>query len=270
MGVQPVALKQPRARLAVLQHQLAKLPRGRLVAQVAHMQCDAPGQLKPCLRQQHQRQAAGMELVVHHGRQKSTALRLGDARQRRVQRLVKRLVQPAHQCVGRDAAGAVVHGHLLHIGGAQRHACVFHVDLDHVRLLRHMKTGQLHRLGAEQIKLHRAQHRALLQRPQRRLCVGAVGQRGHGRKAHAARCGGHAGGHQRIVLGYLIAQLLLLFGPAHLGQHQRLGAGLDVARHHHLRRARNGLLLHTGHCQQLRGGCNCFKISSYQRLWGKR
>ena len=64
--------------------------------------------------------------------------------------------------------------------------------------------------------------------------------------------------------------MFLLFGAAHLRQHQRLSVCTNVPGHHHLLRPGNGLDLHAGQRQQLGCGLQCFKISSYQRLLHKR
>ena len=267
MRVRPVGLHQPGALAARLQHQLPKLLLGGGVAQVTKVRSDALRQLEPRLRQHHQRHTAAVQLVVHHRRQVGAALALCQL----VQWLEERLVQPAHQVFGADGAAAVVHGHLVHIGAAQCDAGLgAQADLEHIGLLRHMKTGQLHGLRREQVQLHRFEHGLALQRPQGGLGVFAVGQGGQGRKGHAACSRSQLRRHQCVVLGHLLAQLFLLFGAAHLRQHQRLGLLANVPGHHHLFGPGNGLDLHIGQGQQLGRGLQCFKISSYRRLLHKR
>jgi hypothetical protein len=72
------------------------------------------------------------------------------------------------------------------------------------------------------------------------------------------------------VLGHLLAHLLLLFGAAHLGQHQRLGLGQCGPATTTCGAPAMVLLLHAGQGQQLGRGLQCFKISSYRRLLHKR
>jgi hypothetical protein len=90
------------------------------------------------------------------------------------------------------------------------------------------------------------QHRLALQRPQRRLRVGAVGQRGHGRKGHAARCGGHAARPPARCAGPPARAAAPAFWPRAPGPASAPRCWPMWPGHHHLRRARNGLHLHTG------------------------
>jgi hypothetical protein len=96
----PVGLDQPALGVVRLQHELVKaLPRG-LIAQLGHPVFDILRQLEPRLGQHHQRHAALVQQVIHHGRQIGAPLGLRQVGQF----LEQRLVQPAHQVVGCDAA----------------------------------------------------------------------------------------------------------------------------------------------------------------------
>ncbi len=61
------------------------------------------------------------------------------------------------------------------------------------------------------------------------------------------------GRHQALCCATCSRTCFLLFGAAHLGQHQRLGVLADVPGHHHLVRARNRLELHAGQRPAARG-----------------
>ena len=185
MGPGPVGLDQPGTGIALLQHALAKLLLRCGITQTSHVGLDGARQLKTCLRQRHQRHTAGVQLMADDSPQVGTALALGQV----VQRLEQQLVQPAHHVLRGDAAVAVFHRHLFGARGAHRDALALQVDQENIRCLHHLKTWQLHRVRTEQIQLHGFQHGAALQRPQRRLRVGAVAQRGQRRKRHATRSG---------------------------------------------------------------------------------
>ena len=71
------------------------------------------------------------------------------------------------------------------------------------------------------------------------------------------------------MLRHLFTHLLLLFGAAHLGQHQGFSFFGNVPGHHHLLRSGNSLQLHAGQRQQCGAGRHRFKIGSYWRRRGK-
>ena len=77
-------------------------------------------------------------------------------------------------------------------------------------------------------------------------------------------------GHQRVVLRNLLAHGFLLLGAAHPGQQLRFKLAADVALHHHLRRAGDGVDVYAGQGGQFVRGGDCFEIGSYQRLLAKR
>ena len=128
--MRPIRLNQPSAAVPQAQHLLLEgAPRG-CVAQVTHMGFDGARQPEARLCQHHQRHAAAVQLVLHHRCQVGAALALRESSQ--FGGLEQRLVQPAHQGVGINAAAFPVHGHLGAARGAQRDTGTVHADLENV------------------------------------------------------------------------------------------------------------------------------------------